>query len=55
MFLLTEPFLSAEVDYRRERAIGGRYARTSLPVRVRRQPERTHRARRLVHRLATGH
>jgi hypothetical protein len=53
--LLTEPFLSAEIDYRRERAMGGRGTHTSVPVRSRRRPTRTRRARTLVHRLATGH
>ena len=55
MLQLNEPFVTAELDYRRERAIAGRHGRTSLPVKSRRQPSRTHRARTLVHRLATGH
>ena len=55
MLQLTEPFITAELDYRRERAIADRHGRTSRPVKSRPQPSRTHRARTLVHRLATGH
>ena len=55
MFLLTEPFISAEVDYRRERALGGRDTRISLPVRRRQATPRTHRFGLLRHRIAVGH
>ena len=55
MLLLTEPFLSAEIDYRRERATGGRGTHTSQPVRRRRPSTRTSRARLLMHRFAVGH
>jgi hypothetical protein len=53
MFLLTEPFVSAEIDYRRERAMAGRNRRSLLPVPPKR--ERKHRARSFAHRIATGH
>ena len=53
--LLTEPFLSAEIDYRRERAMGGRGTHTSRPVSRRRLTTRTSRARLFVHRFAVGH
>jgi len=54
MFLLTEPFVSAEIEYRRERAMSGRNGRLLPVVRNRRAP-RTHRALTFVHRFATGH
>jgi hypothetical protein len=52
MFLLTEPFISADVDYRRERALGGRAAQTSPPVRRPSAAPRTHRFGPLRRRLA---
>jgi hypothetical protein len=54
MFLLGEPFISAEVDYRRERALGGRRIRASLPVRPRRVAWRTHRVGLLRRHTAVG-
>jgi hypothetical protein len=42
MFLLAEPFISAEADYRRERAQAGRDARTSRPIRRRPAAPRSH-------------
>jgi hypothetical protein len=54
MFLLTEPFVSAEIEYRRERAMTRRNGRL-LPVVPRRREARTHRALSFVHRIATGH
>jgi hypothetical protein len=55
MFLLTEPFISAEVDYRRERALGGRAARTSRPVRRGRAAPRSTGFALLRRRIAVGH
>ena len=53
--MTTEPFLSAEIEYRRERAMQGRSrARTQVAARPRRSP-RTGRVRSLVHLFATGH
>ena len=54
MYLLTEPFVSAEVAYRRERAATGR-PHTSPSVRTSKRSARTARARAFGHRLATGH
>ena len=52
MYMLTEPFVSAEMEYRRERSKGGRSRSwRSAPAR---RP-RTSRARALRHRIATGH
>jgi len=54
MFLLTEPFVSAEVAYRRERAAAG-LPHTSTATRTTKGSARTDRARSFAHRLATGH
>lgn len=52
MFMLTEPYVSAELEYRRERSKGGRSRSwRSAPAR---RP-RTSRAWSLRHRIATGH
>jgi hypothetical protein len=54
MFLLAEPYISAEVDYRRERALGGRSARASRLVRRRRAAPRVHRSGLLRRPIAVG-
>jgi hypothetical protein len=59
MFTSTEPFLSAEVDYRRERAMqamaGSRSAPRSIPRAARPVRRTRHRARTVAHYLVTGH
>lgn len=54
MFLFSESFISAELDYRRERALGGRSIRASLPVRPRRVARRTRRVGLLRRHTAVG-
>ena len=52
MFPITERFVSAEIEYRRERALTGRNRRlVAVPASRPRPP----RALSFVHRVATGH